>query len=126
MTRRPPRDESGRGRYRHADLAAAPAPLQQPTVQRAGGIDHPLQQPRSAAEMRGEFAVDLERPPIGVLPLAEAAGEFTLLLRTDREQHAIAGGADFDPVFGTDPEAVPAAHVAQPPAGELELLRGVA
>ena len=76
--------------------------------------------------MRGEFAVDLERPPIGGLPLAETARELALLLRAHREQYAIAGGADLYPVLGSDSEAVPAAHVAQPVARELELLGSIA
>src|SRR6185312_7133403 len=100
--------------YRGADLTPAPAPLQQPAVQRARGIDHPLQQPRPAPEMRGEFAVDLERTPVGDLPVTEARGELPLLLRAHRQQHAVAGCADLDPVLGSDPETVPAAHMAEP------------
>src|SRR6185437_9512740 len=117
---------SSRRRYRNADLPPAPAPLQQPAVQCPGAVDHPLQEPRPAAEMRGELAVDLERPPIGVLPLAIAAGELTLLLRAHRQQDAVAGGADLHMVFRSYPEAVPAAHVAQPSPRELKLLGSIA
>src|SRR6185437_13201175 len=92
-------------RYRRADFRPAPAPLQQPTVQGARGVDHPLQNPR---------------------PAAEARGELPLLLRAYREQHAVTGGADLDPLLRADAETVPAAHVAEPPARELELLRRIA
>src|SRR6185312_15552584 len=109
-----------------ADFRPAPAPLQQPAVQPAGHIDQPLQNPRPAPEMRSEFAVDLERSPVGGLPVTEARSEFPLLFRAHREQHAVAGGADLDPVLGSDPETVPAAHVAQPSTRELELLGGIA
>src|SRR6185437_17029772 len=98
--------------------------LDEPPVQTAGQLNHELEDAWTMCEMRCEFTIDLQGAPEARVPLAEARRELMLLFRSHGEQGTVACRANLNLIVGAESEAVPAAHVVQPAAHELEFLGG--
>jgi hypothetical protein len=74
----------------------------------------------------GRMRAGIRGPARRRLHQRQRVWDIALLLGPDREQYAVAGGADLHVIVLADAEAVPAAQVTEPTAAQLELLGRVA
>src|SRR4051794_22944026 len=96
--------------------------LLQAAMQPRRRVDQDLAEPR-AAEVRREFAVDLQGTPVVRLPVPVGSREFTLLLGLDRKLRAVALRAKLNIAVRIESEIVAARDMMQPSIADLEILR---
>src|SRR5712691_5674805 len=92
-------------------------------AQKHGAPDIP-ERPRQRIrfpEVRGEFLVDFEGPPIADVPLLKRLPELESLLTANREHGAVAAGMQPDIALAVELEFMPAGEVTKPAALHLEI-----